>query len=377
MASVLEAPVTLDRLELLELSLPRREVFTSAVGVRTEKRVLLVRWWDADGQWGIGEASCRADPFYSGEFLDGAVLMIRDHLAPLLPARGPLSAVVAACERIRGWPFATAALLSAAIDGLRRRGVPDPIDRWPGRRLRQVPAGVSLGIYADRPQTLAAVELAVQAGFRRVKLKLSPTMDPAVLPAVRAAFPGLRLSVDANGSFGAAQLDDLARLADLDLQMLEQPFPPGRLDLDQRLKARVPALPICLDEGLPDLGAAITARQLGVLDAANIKPGRVGGPLACDALLRWCRDSGVSAWIGGMFETGIGRHANLRAASCLPDAEAHDISVPSRYLVADITDPPLAMHGGLVALDDAPVTVRWDRVSGACVRRLTVRPGAR
>ena len=377
MESVLGTPVTLDRLELIELTLPRRQVFTSAVGVRKEKRVLLVRWWDADGQWGVGEASCRADPFYSGEFLDGAVLMIRDHLAPLLPARGALSAFVAACERIRGWPFATAAVLSALIDGLRRRGVPDPIDRWPTPRRRRIPAGISLGIFSDLSKTLAAVEQAAAAGFPRVKLKLSPAVDPEVLFAVRDAFPTLSLSVDANGSFSAAHLDALARLAELELQMLEQPFPPGRLDLDQRLKSRAPALRICLDEGLPDLGAAITAHQLGVLDAANVKPGRVGGPLACDALLRWCTDSAVPAWIGGMFETGIGRHANLRAASCLPDALAHDVSVPSRYLVEDIIAPPLVMHDGMVPLDDAPVVVCWDRVSRASVRRLTVRPGAR
>lgn len=367
--------MTLDRLELIELSLPRHQVFTSAVGVRTAERILLVRWWDAEGQWGVGEASCRADPFYSGEFLDGAVLMIRDHLAPLLPSRAPLSAVVSACGRIRGWPFATAAVLSAALDGLRRRGVPDPIDRWPTPRRRRIPAGISLGIFPDLSQTLTAIEQAIESGFPRVKLKLSPAMDPAVLPAVRSAFPALLLSVDANGSFGAAHLDDLVRLAELELQMLEQPFPPGRLDLDQQLKARAPALPICLDEGLPDLGAAITARQLGVLDAANIKPGRVGGPLACAALLRWCIDNDVSAWIGGMFESGIGRHANLRAASCLPRARAHDVSVPSHYLIEDIIDPPLVMHDGMIALDDAPVVVRWDRVSAACVRRVTVQPG--
>ena len=377
MEFLLSTPVTLDRLELIELSLPPCQVFTSAVGVRTVKRVLLVRWWDVDGQWGIGEASCRADPFYSGEFLDGAVLMIRDHLAPLLPARGSLSAFVAACGRIRGWPFATAAVLSALLDGLRRRGVPDPIDRWSGPRRHRVPAGISLGIFSDLPQTLDAVAAAVATGAPRIKLKLSPRMDPAVLPAVRAAFPTLPLSVDANGSFSGEHLDELAQLAALDLLMLEQPFPPGRLDLDQRLKGRAPALPICLDEGLTDLGAAITAHQLGVLDAANIKPGRVGGPLACDALLRWCTDSGVAAWIGGMFETGIGRHANLRAASCLPDARAHDTSAPSRYLVEDIIDPPLVMKDGLIQLDDAPVVVRWDRVSRACVRRLTVRPGGR
>ena len=88
----------------------------------------------------------------------------------------------------------------------------------------------------------------------------------------------------------AAHLDQLTALAALRPLMLEQPFPPGRLDLDQQLKARAPTLPLCLDESLTDLGAFYTADALGVLDAANIKPGRVGGQL-----VRWQANESILA----------------------------------------------------------------------------------
>lgn len=366
----------LSHLELIDLSIPRRYPFHSAVGTRTVKRALLVRWWCPDGSSGVGEFSGRADPFFSGEFLDGAVLMLQDHLAPLLSAAGTLDDLVAACSRIRGWPFATGAVLFAALDALRRQGTPDAIDRWPHRREMTVPVGISLGLYPTTADTLRAVEGAAQRGFRRVKLKVSPQTDPRTLHAVRAAHPALPLSLDANGCFSEAHLDHLAALTPLRLLMLEQPFPPGRLDLDRALKERAPDLPICLDESLTDAGAIRTAHALGVLDIANLKPGRLGGPLTCEAALRWCQRNNVSAWIGGMFETGIGRHANLRAASCLPDALAHDISPPSRYLAHDLLTEPLEMSAdGTIALEDAPVEVDWSAVERFCQRRIRLLPG--
>ena len=365
--------VALSHLELLEVVLPRRAPFQSAIGWRTEERVLLVRWWWPDGSWGIGESSCRADPFFSGEFVDGAWLMVRDHLAPLLPRDGTVGEVAAACRRVRGWPFSTAAVLSAAVDSLRRRGVPDPIDRWDGPRLPAVPIGVSLGLQPSAEQAVEAAHAAHARGFQRFKFKISPGTDIGALWAVRAAFPEHPISADANGSFAEEDIGHLASLAALGLLMLEQPFPPGRLDLDQKLKAAAPSLPICLDEGLTDPGALYVARAMGVLDVANIKPGRVGGPLACDRVLRWCRAHGVSAWVGGMFETGVGRHANLRVASCLPDAVAHDASAPAEYLAEDIVADPLVMAQGRIPVGDAPVSVCWAQVERFCTRRLVLR----
>jgi len=373
---LLDTPAPLAHLELLHLTLPRRYTFRSAIGTRSEKQALMVRWWMPDGSWGIGEASCRADPRYSGEFIDGAVLVLRDHLGPMLSSSGTVGDLAAACSQIRGWPFAMAAVLSAALDALRRRGVPDPIDRWTHPRVMSVPVGASLGLQSSAAETLRAVNRSIKHGVRRIKIKISPSMDLAILTAIRAAHPQLTLTFDANGSFGSAHLDILAELASLDPLMLEQPFPPGRLDLDRRLKDRAPALSLCLGESITELGALYTAGMLGVLDVVNIKPGRIGGPLVCDAALRWCRTQGVPAWIGGMFETGVGRHANARAASCLPDAIAHDVSPPSTYLAEDIVDEPLVMAGdGTISVDDAPVTVRWSVVSRACVRRLDVLPG--
>lgn len=372
---MLHIPAPLERLDILEVAIPRKQVFHSAIGSRTIKKALLVRWVFPDGQWGIGEAACRTDPLYSGEFNDGACLVLQQHLAPMLTPHGTVGDVVAACRRVRGWPFTMAAVLGALLDGLRRRGVADLIDQHPHRQ-RRVAVGISLGLPTDLPATLSAIQTAIQRGIQRIKLKINPQIPFETLHAIRQAIPAARLSVDANGCFQAQHVDHLTKLSTLRLDMLEQPFAPGRFDLDQQLKAAAPDLRLCLDESLTDMGAFRTAHAMGVLDVANLKPGRVGGPLASDAIVRWCTRMGIRVWVGGMFETGIGRHANLRLASCLPGSPIHDLMPPTHYLTEDITSPPIAMENGVIDLSmDAPCTVRWDRVEALLCRHIQVQPG--
>ncbi len=356
-SAVLERPLTLERLELRLVVLPQVEPFRSAVGVRRERRALFVRWHDADGAWGIGECSCRPDPFFSGEFVAGAWRVLTDYAAPLLPRRGSLADAAAALARIRGWNFTTAAVLDAACDLLRRRGEPDLLDCWPQPRTPRVPIGISLGLFDSAPAAVERVRRAVGEGYRRVKLKIAPAMDRAPLAAIRDAFPDLHLAFDANGSCGAADLGFVAALAELAPAAVEQPFAPGRLDLAADLKRRRPGLRICLDESITDLGLLAAAHRLGALDELNVKPGRLGGPLETFRVLGFCRRHAIPAWVGGMFETGVGRWANLRVASRLPEATAHDLSPSRRYFPVDVVAAPVEMaaDGTIDLADDSPV----------------------
>lgn len=335
--------VTLKRLEILTLVVPQVESFRSAIGVRNERRALFVRWFDGDGRWGLGECSCRPDPFFSGEFVDGARLVLRDHVFPRLPRNGTVAEIVAALERVRGWPFTVAAVLDAVGDLLRRRGGKDLLDAWDGERIRKVPVGISLGLFPDAAAAVRRVEQAVAEGYHRVKLKITPTMDRRPLEAIRRRFPGVHLGFDANGSGGDGDLDFFTSLAELTPSVLEQPFTPDRLDLCVALKDLAPDLRICLDESVASLGDLLSAHRLGALDELNIKPGRVGGSLATARILAWCREVGMPAWVGGMFETGVGRLANLRLAARLPAATAHDLSPSRRYFATDVVTPSVEM----------------------------------
>ncbi len=372
---VLERKVDLARLEILELHVPQVEPFRSAIAVRNERQALFVRWWNQHGEWGIGECSCRPDPFFSGEFVSGARSILKDYVLPLLPKKGTVGQVVEALGRIRGWPFTTSAVLDALFDLGRRQGLPDPLDLWPGQRIDHIPVGISLGLF-DRPeQAVERVDRAVADGYRRVKLKIAPSMSRDTLDAIRQAHPDLHIGLDANGSCTASDMDFLVGLAELKPSAVEQPFAPRRLDLCLRLKKLRPDLRICLDESLDDIGTLISAFELGALDEVNIKPGRIGGSFQVCDFLDFCARSSLPAWVGGMFETGVGRLANLRVAARLPSAEAHDLSPSSRYFTCDVSRQPISMaaNGTIDLSDDSPVDLDLETMAELTVDRLELQ----
>jgi O-succinylbenzoate synthase len=372
MSAFLSSDISLRSLSLLEISLPFADEFRSAIGRRRERRALLVRWTDLDGAWGIGECSCRPDPYYSGEFVDGAVAVIRDHVFPRLPVHGTLQDVTAVLSRVRGWNFTVAALLDALFDRQRRKGLPDPLVATSLPASTAVPVGISLGLFDRVDEAVERVAGAVDAGFRRVKLKVDPRMKMATLTAIRSEFPEISLSFDANGSIEREDYQFVESLQRLEPLHLEQPFAPRRLDLTIALKLQLPDLRICLDESVDGLGDLITAHRLGALDELNIKPGRVGGQLAVLQLLEYCARHAIPTWVGGMFETGIGRFANLRVAARIPDAVAHDLNPPAGYLTADVVRRPLEMsRDGLIEVgDESPVAVDEDALERFSVRRI-------
>ncbi len=373
-SGLLATEISLKQLVLMEVALPRLEPFRSALGERRRRQALFVHWTDRDGAWGIGECSCRPDPYFNGEFVEGAVCVLRDYVFPHLPGHGTFGAVVEVAEKVRGWNFTVAALLDAAGDLMRRKGLPDGLDGWPEAPLPRVPVGVSLPLFETEDDAVRRVEQAVAAGYRRVKLKVAPGMALATLAAVRGAFPALYLGFDANGSFGEDDGPLLDALAALAPDVLEQPFAPGRLDLCAALKVHRPALRLCLDESIGGLGDLMTAHRLGALDELNLKPGRVGGPLATLRILRYCAAHRLPAWVGGMFETGVGRAANLRVAARLPEARAHDLSPPRRYLAADVVTPPLEMdaQGTVPLAGERPVTLDEAALERFCTRRIVL-----
>lgn len=354
----LQRRISLSHLELIIVDVPQIESFQSAIGTRHSRRALLLRWHDRDGNWGIGECSCRPDPYFSHEYLAGVATVVGDFLFERLKPEQTYAELLAELDRIRGWGVARAVVLEAVHDLWRRRGEGDPLDAWERERLDKVPVGISVGLYSTTEALLARVGESVAAGYHRIKLKIRPGLPADYLTSVRTAFPELHLGGDANGSFDEDSMNELVAMQDIGFAYLEQPFRPDRMDLCVALKQKAPRHRICLDEGVSEYGHLVTAIQLGAIDELNIKPGRVGGIPSSIRLAETCEAHGISVWIGGMFETGIGRSANLRFAACFPKARAHDLSPSRRYFKEDIVQQPVSMDSrGYVARPESPVNV--------------------
>jgi O-succinylbenzoate synthase len=222
-----------------------------------------------------------------------------------------------------------------------------------------VPVGAMVGIPADRTVTalLRDVEAVVAEGVVRVRVKIAPGWDVEPLRAVRRAFGDLLLQADANAAYrlDGSGPEDAARLAaldDLGLACVEQPLPPEDLAAHSVLATRL-ATPICLDESLSSLRRVTDAVRYGACAVACLKPARLGGLYAAAAALATCRDGGVGAFVGGFFESGLGRSANAALATLPGFTLPGDLVPPRRYLVTDPFPFP-ALEGGTVAVHQGP-----------------------
>ena len=113
--------ISLQNLRLLLLDLPQREQFVSGIGKRTSRKTLIVEWLDKNGHIGYGECSCRPDPYYSAEFLDGVVLMIQKFVVPQLKTSQTYGEILDILRKIRGWNFAKSAVEAAAYQVLQQQ----------------------------------------------------------------------------------------------------------------------------------------------------------------------------------------------------------------------------------------------------------------
>lgn len=344
----------LQHLEMRRIGLDLVTPFRTSFGTESRRDILLLHVTTDAGE-GWGECVAMAEPAYSSEFVDGAELVLRQHLWPALASCGDVDAADVAhrLARFAGHPMAKAALEAALLDAeLRSRGT--TFHQLLGTTRDHVPSGVSVGIFDSLDELLSQVQGYVDDGYARIKLKIEPGWDLEPVRLVRELIgPAMGLQVDANTAYGRSDIDHLCRLDEFDLLLIEQPMAETDLLGHARLAAAA-GTPICLDESIVSLDTAADAIELGAAEIINIKPGRVGGYLEARRIHDLCLDRGVPVWCGGMVETGIGRAANTALATLPGFTLPGDISASTRFYTRDIVLDPITVADGQVAVPDAP-----------------------
>jgi O-succinylbenzoate synthase len=371
--------ITVDRLRLRLVRLPLVAFFETSFGRIHDRQFILVSV-DGGGATGTGECVAEVDPYYSAETTVTAWHVIRDFLAPIVLGRAfahPRD-VFAALSRVRGHHMAKAAVEMALWDlAATHQGL--PLSALLGGTRREIASGVSIGIQDSVPALLDRIAAEIDAGYRRIKIKIKPGWDVDVVARVRERFGGVPLMVDANAAY---TLDDRARLAALDrfdLLMIEQPLEYDDIRDHARLQRDL-ATPICLDESIDSVRAADEALALGACRIINIKPGRVGGHAESIRLHDLCAARGVPVWHGGMLESGIGRAHNIHLASLPNFSLPGDIAASRRYFAPDLIEPPIEVSAaGTIAVPTGPglgVTIDWGRLDAATIERAEIARGA-
>jgi L-alanine-DL-glutamate epimerase-like enolase superfamily enzyme len=315
------------RLSVSRRSWPLAQPFAISRGSKTTADVVVAELHDGDSH---GRGECVPYPHY-GESVDsvlaaleamkGAVFsgLNRDTLQDAMPpgaARNALDAAFWDIEAKRA--YCTAAEL-AGLGPLK-------------------PLVTAYTLSLDTPERMGAAALA-QRARPLLKLKLTGDGDLQRVRAVRENAPASRLIVDANEGWTAAQFAELApRLAELGVELIEQPLPAG----DDDALAELPhPIPVCADESCHTAGDL--DRLVGKYDAINIKLDKTGGLTEALLLADTARKRGFLIMVGCMIGTSL-----AMAPAMLVAQQASVVDLDAPLLLAADRNQGLRYEGSLV-----------------------------
>jgi len=366
----------IDAITLRELKIPLVHFFETSFGRTYTRRVLLVTL-HCDGLEGWGECVAGENPYYSEEYIDGAWDVIVRYLGPGMLGKTLQSGreVPALLSQVREHRMAKAALENAVWDAeAQEKDI--PLWKLLGGTRREIACGVSIGIQDSHEQLLQKVETELAAGYQRIKIKVKPGWDVEVLEKIRARWPDILLSCDANSAYTLADKQHLQRFDRFKLLMIEQPLWSDDYYFHARLQKELRTA-LCLDEAIRSARDAEAALELGACRIVNIKVGRVGGFSEAIAIHDIAQRFGVPVWCGGMLESGIGRSHNVALSTLANFKLPGDVSASKRYWKEDIIEPEVEVSPqGTIAIANKPgrgYEVRKDLIEALTVRTEELR----
>ncbi len=386
-----------ERLEVVKIvlhrvSIPFKKPFVTAKTTLDRRESVIVEVVDAQGRVGLGECVAFATDWYLPETIEQDIEAIQAVVAPkilsgvylhprevseslaAIPGLGRVPLACGAIEpalwdlygKVTGKPLwrllakeydAIAGARGGAVayrfpQGDAASGEPD------GAARATAAAGAVVGMAAP-DEVVAAVARCVEAGYRRVKLKVAPGSFAAVR-AVRQAFPQLIVTLDANQSFTDRDMDELRAYDALDIAWIEEPLRVTRGACGQKHPfaqlanlQRTLATPICLDESFADAREALEALSHPELRCFAVKVAKFGGIEPALRFVYEARSRNREVWMGGMYDTGISKRMHA-AFGVLPEVVMPgDVGATSRYFDIDVTEPPYTAERGVVTLNRA------------------------
>jgi L-alanine-DL-glutamate epimerase-like enolase superfamily enzyme len=262
-----------------------------------------------------------------------------------------------ASARLPDDPFALEdALAGPAADAAGRSALDAALHDWVGRRLG-VPVWQLLGLSRRAPVTSYTLGIDTLEGtrdrarraasFRALKVKVGGPDDLARLEAIREE-TGAVLRVDANEGWTLeAAREIVPALAELGVELIEQPFPAADLESFRALREVDPLPPVIVDEGCQNLGDV--APVAGYADGINIKLAKAGGLREALRMVHAARALGLSVMIGCMVESQLGVAPAAQIASL-----ADWVDLDGHLLLADEPFRGLQLEDGRVLPSHGP-----------------------
>ena len=216
--------LNIDAIHMREINMPLAYPFETSFGLTTGRRILLIEI-ESEGLTAWGECVAGEHPYFSDEMIDTAWIITETELAPRL-LEGEIEgggSVPGLLKQVRGHRMAKAALENAVWD-LEAQAEKVSLSHLLGGTRKVIPCGVSIGIQPTLEQLMDKIALELEAGYQRIKLKCKPGWDNRIFEAVRARWPEITLSCDANSAYRMKDFDHIATWDQFGLLMVEQPL---------------------------------------------------------------------------------------------------------------------------------------------------------
>ena len=364
-------------IELIEIKMPLVHFFETSFGRTYERRIILTRVVDDLGNEGWGECTCGETPSYCEEWTDAAWVTIEKILAPMVLGKEieTASEVWDLMRKVRGNRMAKAAIETAVWD-LEAEKLSVPLWKHLGGVNQEMSCGVSIGIQDSVEQLFDKIQTELDAGYKRIKIKIAPHWDFDVIKRVREKFGGILLMGDANSAYSLNDIDLFKRMDKFNLMMFEQPLAHDDIFDHAKLQKEI-TTPVCLDESIHSPEDARKAIELNACKIINVKLGRVGGHFQAKQVEEICRTNNVPIWCGGMLESGIGRAHNIAMSTLAGFTLPGDVSASKRYWHEDIIEPEVSVTSGgtIVAPEKSGIgfDVKRDRIDKLTIRNTEIR----
>jgi L-alanine-DL-glutamate epimerase-like enolase superfamily enzyme len=324
------------RLTLTPEQWPLNEPFVISRMTQLHGEVVVVEI-EQDGVVGRGECE-RAD------FFDPSLAIVVDEIEKI---RGSIEGGLERHELQNLLPSGPARnAIDCALWDLQAKITATPVHQLAGIDGPMVPATTVFTISLDSPEKMAA-DARANSNRPVLKLKIGREGDPERVAAVRAAAPDARISVDANTGWSEAQLVEyLPKLAALGVELVEQPFVPGK---DTFLTNFESPIPLAADESCLDRQSL--GHLAGKYDFVNIKLDKTGGLTEALALAAEAKSMGFGIMIGCNIGTSLAMAPGMIIAQL-----ASFVDLDGPLLLAKDRQPGLTYDGSQIA---PPLPALW------------------
>ncbi len=307
--------------------------FVIARGAKTHVDLLVVAASDGS-HIGMGEGTAI---YYRGETAASCLSQVESVIDDLQP----MNAVSArALLQVLLPPGAARNAVDCALWDLAAKAARMPLWRYVGLIEAPKPLATAFTISLGKASVMEAdAALAVAKGYGLLKIKLTGEGDRDRVEAVRKGAPEARLIVDANESWSGMDIAaEAAALAELGVELVEQPMPAGQEDWRSDIKSRVP---LFADESC-HISSDVEA-LMPHYDGVNIKLDKAGGLTEALKLADVAEAAGLEIMVGCMLSTSLG----IAPAFVLAQrAKWVDLDGPA--LLAKDRDTGFAFEGGKI-----------------------------